>query len=82
MKTETARVQRPARPLPQLSTAPSTEAPSANWELDAALAVLQRAREELEVVPAWEHGTEMHLAAQRRVQSAQQLVNRICGKLA
>ena len=74
MKTEPARVER--RALPQHASAGA-----ANWELDAALAVLQRAREELAALPAFEHGTELHLAAQRRVQSAQQLVSRICGKL-
>lgn len=60
---------RPARPQP------------VNWELDAALAVLHRAREELDVLAESEQGTEAHLAAQRRVQSAQQLVNRISGKM-
>jgi hypothetical protein len=54
---------------------------SANWELEAALAVLDRAREELDGLSASEHGTEAHVAAQRRVQSAQQLVNRISGKI-
>jgi hypothetical protein len=72
MKTEPVRFERPALPHAAVE--------AANWELDAALAVLQRAREELAALPV-EHDSEMHLAAQRRVQSAQQLVNRICGKL-
>jgi hypothetical protein len=82
MKIEPARFARTPPPHPHASADLAAEGRSANWELDAALAVLQRARDELDVLPACEHGTEMHLAAQRRVQSAQQLVGRIRGKLA
>ena len=79
MKAGTARLEFAATAQVQAIT----RSRPANWELDAALAVLNRAREELAALPAFEHVTEAeaHHAAQRRLLSAQQLVSRICGKM-
>jgi hypothetical protein len=52
-----------------------------SWELDAALAVMERAGEELAALTALERGTLAHHAALRRLLSAQQLVSRISGKM-
>jgi hypothetical protein len=51
------------------------------WELDAALAVLARAHEEWAALAHTDANAQTRQAMARRLQSAQQLVARIHGKL-
>jgi hypothetical protein len=57
------------------------ESTNPQWELDAALAVLARAREEWEALAHCEASQQTRVAVQRRLHSAEQLVARIHGKL-
>jgi hypothetical protein len=58
-----------------------TESPTPRWELDAALAVLARARAEWAALATVDVSPQTRQAVERRLQSAQQLVARIHGKL-
>lgn len=60
---------------------PSAESPTPRWELDAALAVLARARAEWAALATTDVSPQTRQAVHRRLQSAQQLVARIHGKL-
>jgi hypothetical protein len=57
------------------------ESPTPRWELDAALAVLARAQEEWAALAHTDANSQTRQAMARRLQSAQQLVSRIQGKL-
>ncbi len=70
----------PERPASNWRAAAS-ESRTPRWELDAALAVLERAREDL--ASLWHEDAcqqERHIA-ERRLQSAERLVERITGML-
>jgi uncharacterized protein with beta-barrel porin domain len=60
---------------------PAADSTTPRWELDAALAVLARAREEWAALAHTDANQQTRQAVQRRLQSAQQLVARINGKL-
>jgi uncharacterized protein with beta-barrel porin domain len=59
----------------------ATDSPTPRWELDAALAVLARAREEWASLAQTDASQQTRQAVEGRLHSAQQLVARIHGKL-
>ena len=69
--------------LPAARATPATDSRTSRWELDAALAVLERAREEwlASTRGAEKPSPQLCEVLRRRLQSAHQLVTRIQNKL-